>query len=669
MKEELRLNDIKGIGVKTLRLLSNIGINNIKDLLTYYPYRYELMTINDINNIKNDEKVIIEGFVVSPVFVKKLTFKSNFMTFKLNTNSKIINIIIFNRSFMKNNLNMGHFITVIGKYNELKNNIVASEIILGKINNNSINTYYHLVNGLTNKLIKKYMSSIIDKSIYLDDYIPEYLNEKYNFVSKNEAIKEIHFPTSLDKLKKSKVKLIYEELFEFMFKMNYLSIKENALKDETRDVLYEVVDEFINKLPFKLTKDQISSVKDIYKDMTSNKRMNRLLQGDVGSGKTIVSVIAIYINYLSGGQSVLMSPTEILASQHFENISKIFNKMNIKISFLVGKMKQKDRKQIINGLENGKIDLVIGTHALLNDEVNFKKLTLVVTDEQHRFGVNQRKILNKKGYKPDILYMSATPIPRTYALTLYGDMSISNIKTKPKGRKEVKTIIKSEKELKEVLYLMLEEIKKGRQIYVVSPLIEESEYLDEVRNVMELKDKMNIAFQNKIKIDIMHGKLTKEEKEEVMNKFISGNTKILISTTVIEVGLDVGNATMMVIFNAERFGLATLHQLRGRIGRNNYDSICVLIGPNSNERLKVLEESSDGFYITEKDFEMRREGDLFGIKQSGEMVFKIANLRENYKVLVQTKKDSNEFIKENMENNFKKYPLYYKIVSEINNLS
>ena len=309
-----------------------------------------------------------------------------------------------------------------------------------------------------------------------------------------------------------------------------------------------------------------------------------------------------------------------------------------------------------------------GKLLLLNEKLKFKNLSLVITDEQHRFGVNQRTLLNKKGENTDILYMSATPIPRTYALTLYGDMDITNIKTKPKGRKEIKTIIKEEKEIKDVLFLMLEEIKKGRQIYVVSPLIEENETLD-LKTVIELKEKMDVAFNNKVKTEILHGKLNKKDKDDIMNNFIKGETKILISTTVIEVGVDVKNATMIVVFNADRFGLATLHQLRGRIGRNEYDSTCILIGPKNNERLKVLNESSDGFYITEKDYEMRKEGDLFGVKQSGEMFFKIADLKRDYKILMQAKIDSEEFLKENITNDFKNYPIYYKIVKEIEKLN
>ena len=500
------------------------------------------------------------------------------------------------------------------------------------------------------------------------DYIPDYLNERYGFINKMDAIRKIHFPIDLQEIKEAKLKLIYEELFLFMLKINYLKyLKTTDTKKEPKQCNKLDVQNYINTLPFELTKDQITAVKEIYNDLTSNKRMNRLICGDVGSGKTIVGIISAYITYLSGYQTALMAPTEILATQHYENVKKLLSNTNINIALLLGTTKKKEKEIIYKDLKNGKIDLLIGTHALLSDKVSFKNLGLVITDEQHRFGVTQRESLRNKGALPDILYMSATPIPRTYALTIYGDMDISLIKTKPSGRKEIKTIIKDEKEIKNVLYLMLEELKKNHQIYVVSPLIEENETLD-LTPVTELKTKMELAFNNKVKIGLLHGKLTKEEKETVMNDFISGKTKVLVSTTVIEVGVDNPNATMMVIFNADRFGLATLHQLRGRIGRNSLESTCILIGSEKNERLSVLASSSDGFYITEKDYEMRKEGDIFGVRQSGDMSFKIADIKRDFKVLMRAKEDSLEFLEKNDKNIFKNDEKYIKIVKETESL-
>ena len=663
------LENIKGIGKKAIAELKNLGIYSVNDLVEHYPYKYNLLKLNIIDEAIDGENVIIEGIIASTSLLRRINPKLNILLFKINSSNKIINIAIYNRAFIKKNLLLGKIITVFGKWDEKRNTITATNILFSKIIDNTYESVYHLTSGINNKLMTKIINNALLLKMSFDDYIPDYLNTKYKFISKDEAIKKIHNPKNEKDIKQARLKLIYEELFKLMFKMNYLKLKIKSDNNKPKkNVDKNIVDDFIRSLPFELTKDQLDAVKIIYEDLSSNHRMNRLLQGDVGSGKTIVGIIAAYITYLSGGQTALMAPTEILANQHFENIKNILIETNMKIELLTGNTKKKDRDVILEKLEKGQIDLIIGTHALLNEKLKFKNLSLVITDEQHRFGVNQRTLLNKKGENTDILYMSATPIPRTYALTLYGDMDITNIKTKPKGRKEIKTIIKEEKEIKDVLYLMLEEIKKGRQIYVVSPLIEENETLD-LKTVIELKEKMDVAFNNKVKTEILHGKLNKKDKDDIMNNFIKGETKILISTTVIEVGVDVKNATMIVVFNADRFGLATLHQLRGRIGRNEYDSTCILIGPKNNERLKVLNESSDGFYITEKDYEMRKEGDLFGVKQSGEMFFKIADLKRDYKILMQAKIDSEEFLKENITNDFKNYPIYYKIVKEIEKLN
>ena len=664
----MELSKVTGIGTKNISLLNSVGIYDVTDLLSYYPYRYQIYKINNINDVKSNESVIIEGIVDSVPIVRFFTAKKNILSFRVYTSNKLINVSIYNRAFMKRNITPGKTITILGKYDEKKNTLIANNIILSKIEDNKIESVYHLTNGLNNKTLSKLIKNALDMNIETVDYIPDYLNERYGFINKMDAIRKIHFPIDLREIKEAKLKLIYEELFLFMLKINYLKyLKTTDTKKEPKQCNKLDVQNYINTLPFELTKDQITAVKEIYNDLTSNKRMNRLICGDVGSGKTIVGIISAYITYLSGYQTALMAPTEILATQHYENVKKLLSNTNINIALLLGTTKKKEKETIYKDLKNGKIDLLIGTHALLSDKVSFKNLGLVITDEQHRFGVTQRESLRNKGSLPDILYMSATPIPRTYALTIYGDMDISLIKTKPSGRKEIKTIIKDEKEIKNVLYLMLEELKKNHQIYVVSPLIEENETLD-LTPVTELKTKMELAFNNKVKIGLLHGKLTKEEKETVMNDFISGKTKVLVSTTVIEVGVDNPNATMMVIFNAERFGLATLHQLRGRIGRNTLESTCILIGSEKNERLSVLASSSDGFYITEKDYEMRKEGDIFGVRQSGDMSFKIADIKRDFKVLLKVKEDSLEFLEKNDKNIFKNDEKYIKIVKETESL-
>lgn len=660
------LSCIKGIGPKSVEYLGNLGIKSVTDLLEYYPYRYNFIALKTLDDIKENSG-FVEAIVESNGLVRRFG-KMNSLSFRVGINKKIVNVVIFNRAFLRTNIKPGSYITLFGKYDEVKNSLVASDITFGKFIGNHIESVYHLTSGISNVNLRKYILSALTSGIEVDDYIPDYLNDKYKFITKQQAIKKIHTPINLEDIKKAKLKLIYEELFIFMFKINYLKkLKKSAKKDINRKVDIEKVNEFIRTLPFELTSDQNKAINDIYEDLTSDKLMNRMLQGDVGSGKTVVAILATYINYLSSYQTALMAPTEILAKQHYENIKSLVSDTGMSVRLLVGSLKKSEKETIYEELLNGSVDLVIGTHALISEGVVFKNLGLVITDEQHRFGVNQRANLRNKGGEVDILYMSATPIPRTFALTLYGDMDISNIKTKPSGRKEIKTIIKGKNEVKDVLELMLETVKEGHQVFIVSPMIEENEEND-LTNVNKLKTNIDTAFNNKIKTEILHGKLNKEDKDKVMNNFWSGKTKILISTTVIEVGVDIKNATMIVIFDAERFGISTLHQLRGRVGRNDYECTCVLIGDNKNSRLKALEESNDGFYITEKDFELRGEGDLFGVKQSGDMNFKIANLKEDYKILLQAREDSSEFIKKNVKEDFKNYPLYIKIIEDITKL-
>ena len=423
-----------------------------------------------------------------------------------------------------------------------------------------------------------------------------------------------------------------------------------------------MVDSIKKQIPYSLTGDQEATLNEIIDDFNSFKRMNRLIMGDVGCGKTIVAFIAVMLNYKCGYQSAILAPTEVLASQHYENFISLFP--DIKVEFLVGSKTKKQKEVIKEKLKNGEVDVLIGTHAMLEDDVEFKNIGLVVTDEQHRFGVNQRKSLQNKGEFVDVLYLSATPIPRTYALTIYGDMDISIIKEKPAGRKDIVTKVLKFSEMETVLKTIKEEIDNHHQVYVVAPLIEESETdLNDVNTIYELISK-NIS---DIKIDILHGKMKNVDKDRVINNFKEGKLDLIISTTVIEVGVDVKNATLMVIFNAERFGLATLHQLRGRVGRNSLDSKCILISDQEKERLHVLEESNDGFYVSEMDFKMRGSGDLFGIRQSGDMVFKIADLKKDYKILLQCKKDVDKFIIDNIENSFRNYSYYNAILESLMN--
>lgn len=659
----MNLELLPKVGPKTINILNRININTVEDLLTYYPYRYNIIKFINIEDADDTMTYYIKAKILSVPKVSYIKRNFNKLDFFATNNEHEFKVTIFNRSFLKRNLTVDKEIVLIGKYSKIKNVFTANDIKFN-IDEERIEPIYHLTEGIKNSSLENIMNSALSTKISLSDNIPNYLNEKYKLLTKNDAIRKIHQPKTINDIKQSELKLIYEELFTYMFKINYLKSINKISKGLPKEFNDNDIQDFLSSLNFLLTKDQLSTIEDILKDMKESKRMNRLVLGDVGSGKTIVAIVAILANFLSGYQSTFMAPTEILAKQHYESIKEYFKEYDINISLLTGSITKKQKENIYNQITNGEINLVIGTHALLNDNLNFKNLGLVITDEQHRFGVNQRNLLQNKGLngEADVLYLSATPIPRTYALTIYGDLDLSQIKTKPNIRKEIITKIADEKNIKEVLLKMYEELKLNHQIFVVSPLIEQNDELN-LNSVMELKEKLNKAFNNKVRIEILHGKLKQKEKDELMKEFAENKINILISTTVIEVGIDIPNATMMVIYNAERFGLATLHQLRGRVGRSGIQSYCYLVTNSfNNERLKVMEESSDGFYIAEKDFEQRGQGDLFGVKQSGDMSFKIANLKRDFNILSQANIDAKEFLD---NKSYLNYEYYTKIIKEI----
>lgn len=655
------LEDLKGIGPKTISNLNDINIYTVNDLLTNYPFKYNVYKPEVLNIQDSNETVVLTGEVYSSPKVFYIKGNLNRLSFKFNTSNKLINVTIFNRAFLKQHLNINSTITVIGKYNLKTNTLTANDIKLIPILKLTIEPVYHLSQKIKKSAYKKILSTILSSDFKCDSYIPSYIEEKYKFITKRDAILNIHNPKNLDMLKASRLYLIYEELFCFMIKIIYLKNKNNdSVNRIVKTYDSEKLNNIISKLPFKLTDQQVNVLEDIKNDFNLPTRMNRLIMGDVGSGKTIVAFLALYINYLAGFQGVLMAPTEVLAKQHYQNMLSLFGNL-MKVDIITGSVKKVDKIKIFNKIKNGDIDILIGTHALLNDDIAYKNLGLVITDEQHRFGVNQRRILQEKGNDVDVLYLSATPIPRTLALTIYGDMGISQIKSKPADRKEIYTRLVKNKDIKTVLEAMVNEIKLGHQIYVVAPLIDDEE--SSLDSVITLENKLNVAFNKKIPMGLLHGQMKNSQKDEIMNNFTNGKIKILISTTVIEVGVDVANATMMVVFNAERFGLATLHQLRGRVGRNNLQSYCYLISDSDTERLKVLEESNDGFYISEQDFKLRGSGDVFGVKQSGEQTFKIANLNRDYKILVKCKEDAEDFLK---NNNIDDYPNVKSIFENLN---
>ncbi|MDD4831822.1 MAG: ATP-dependent DNA helicase RecG [Bacilli bacterium] len=649
--------NIKGIGPKTIEYLEKLNIYSTFDLITHYPFRYEVLSRSNINDLKQDDKIIIDGIVESKPIVNRFR-NMNKMTFNLNIKTNVLKVIIFNRAFMSSNIDIGKNITVIGKYDLIHNTVIANDILFINLTNKpTIIPIYRTTQGLPRKKLSKLILSLLDQVNNIDDYIPEYISNEHSFISKSESIKYIHNPIDIDLLKQAMIRLKYEELFIFMIKINYLKIiNKNNTSGYNRKVEVKYLENIINSLPFELTIDQLKSLEDITKDLNSNYRMNRLLQGDVGSGKTIVAFLSCYLVAKSNYQSAFMAPTELLAKQHYNNALKLFK--DIKIELLIGSTNKKEKEIIYKRLKEGDIDLIIGTHALLQESLEFNNLGLIITDEQHRFGVNQRKTLRNKGNMPDVLYMSATPIPRTYALTIYGDMDISTIKTLPKNKKEIITYVKDNKEIKEVLSMIKNELDNNHQIYVVAPLIEDD---NEKENIKKLKDNYTKAFKD-YSIEMLHGKMKQDKKDSIMKDFLDKKIDILIATTLIEVGIDVPNATMMVIHDADMFGLSTLHQLRGRVGRSDLQSYCILIGSKDNERLHIMESETDGFKISEKDFELRGSGDLFGIRQSGDLSFKIADIRKDFKILLKAKEDSLNLLSNKDIND---YPLLKEIIESI----
>jgi len=639
------LEEIEGVGPKTVELFQKLGIRSIDDLINYYPYRYDVLKRTDMDQVEDGGKVIVDGVIEGQPTIINISSSLKKIIFRISNKRYIFNITIYNQIYLYSELKSGKSIIVFGKYNRIKNAIVANEIRFGELPDNpQIEPIYYATSGLSKKTIAKYIQGLLEEDLEVESYLPDYICQKYNFSTKAFAIKQIHQPSDILSLKKARQRLKYEELFLYLLKINYLKRKIQSSDEAlSRKVDHKKVLQFIDKLNFKLTVDQLKSVEEIEKDLCDKRRMNRLLQGDVGSGKTIVAFIASYINYLSGYQTAFMAPTEILATQHYDNALKLFKDSKIRVELLTSSTTKKKKEEIYERLQNNEIDLIIGTQSLIQEKVVFGNLGLVITDEQHRFGVNQRTMFKNKGIMPDVLSMSATPIPRTYALTIYGDMDVSNIKTKPEGRKEVITYFKKEKEIYDVLEMMKKELDLKHQIYVIAPAIEQDDS-EQNKSVLKLKEQMEKAFGKIAKIGIVHGKLDSEEKNHTMFEFEKGKIDILISTTVIEVGVNVPNASMIVIFEANLFGLSTLHQLRGRVGRGDIQSYCVLIAESGSERLKMLEKCNDGFEISEYDFVNRGEGDLFGVRQSGDTGLVLANIKKDFKLMLRVKQDVEAFV-------------------------
>lgn len=641
---------LKGIGEETEKTLNELGIHTVADLLGYFPYRYDDYELRNLEEVKHDERVTVEGKVHSEPVLTYYGKKRSRLTFRLLVGRFLITAICFNRPYLKRSLVLGDTVSVTGKWDKNRQSIMVQEFKKGTHEQDgSIEPVYSVKENVTVKMMRRFVKQAL--SLYVDkaeDPLPKQLVSTYKLMSYQEALKTIHLPETRDSLKQARRRFVYEEFLIFQLKMQAIRKKE---REKTSGIQHpfskKAVFEFVHSLPFPLTKAQSRVLDEIMSDMASPYRMNRLLQGDVGSGKTAVAAIALYAAHLSGYQGALMVPTEILAEQHADSLYQLFEKWGLNIALLTSSVKGKRRRELLERLKEGEIDILVGTHALIQDEVEFQQLGLVITDEQHRFGVEQRKKLRSKGQDPDVLFMTATPIPRTLAITVFGEMDVSVIDELPAGRKQIETYWVKHDMLERILAFVDKELKKGRQAYIICPLIEESDKLD-VQNAIDVHSMLTEAYRGKWSIGLMHGKLTSDEKDQVMRDFTANEVQILVSTTVVEVGVNVPNATIMVIYDADRFGLSQLHQLRGRVGRGEHQSFCVLMAdPKSEtgkERMRIMSETTDGFELSEKDLELRGPGDFFGKKQSGMPEFKVADMVHDYRALETARKDAAELV-------------------------
>ncbi|RHH70229.1 MULTISPECIES: ATP-dependent DNA helicase RecG [Vagococcus] len=629
---------LSGVGPKRVETLKTLHIETINDLLTHYPFRYDDIQEKKLEEISDQEKVVLKGIAISDGVVNYYGHKKSRLVFRMMVEQAVITVTFFNQPFLKNKIRSSEEIAVFGKWDAKRKSLTGLKIMATQQQEEEFTPIYsvnkHIKQQTLVQLIKQGFEGYGE---LVEENLPDYLLDKYKLMPKQQAVRAMHFPESIEENRLAKRRLAFEEFFLFQLKMIQLKEEETA-KEHSNPILYDVdeLKQFIKTLPFELTNAQKRVVNEICADMRSPYHMHRLLQGDVGSGKTMVAALALFAAYTASYQGALMVPTEILAEQHMESLSELFENTPVRVALLTGSTKAKARRQILAELAEGEIDILVGTHALIQEEVQFKNLGLVITDEQHRFGVNQRKILREKGNHPDVLFMTATPIPRTLAITTYGEMDVSIIDELPAGRKPIETRWALPKQLDSILETMRELLKQGQQAYVICPLIEESEMLD-VKNATEIYEHLSAFFSPTYHVDLLHGKMKADEKDAIMQKFKDNDTQVLVSTTVIEVGVNVPNATMMVIIDADRFGLAQLHQLRGRVGRGQKASYCVLIAnPKSEqgkERMKIMTETTDGFVLSQKDLEMRGPGDFFGAKQSGLPEFKVGDMVADFIML------------------------------------
>ncbi|WP_045515292.1 ATP-dependent DNA helicase RecG [Neobacillus niacini] len=644
---------LKGIGEETAESLAEMKIFTVQDLLEYFPYRYEDYRLRELTEVKHDEKITVEGKVHSEPSLTYFGRKKSKLMIRMFVGQYLIKVIFFNQPYLKSKIVMNETITVTGKWDAHRQTITANEMQAGQNSKaKDFEPIYSLKGKITTKGMRKFISIAFQQfGQYIEESLPLSLVKKYRLLDRSDALRAMHFPVNQEDVKQARRRLVYEEFLLFQLKMQALrKFEREHSPGIEQNYLVTKVEKFIHSLPFPLTNAQNRVVSEILNDLKSPLRMNRLLQGDVGSGKTVVAAIGLYASVIAGYQGALMVPTEILAEQHAESLNGLLEPFSLRCELLTSSVKGKRRREILQNLSEGKVDILIGTHALIQDEVTFKKLGFVITDEQHRFGVEQRRVLREKGENPDVLFMTATPIPRTLAITVFGEMDVSIIDEMPAGRKAIETYWSKPEMLGRVLSFIEKELVKGHQTYVICPLIEESDKLD-VQNAIDVHTTLSHHFQNRYKVGLMHGRLSSEEKDTIMKAFSSNEVQVLVSTTVVEVGVNVPNATMMVIYDAERFGLSQLHQLRGRVGRGSDQSYCILLAdPKSEvgqERMRIMTETNDGFVLSEKDLELRGPGDFFGKKQSGIPEFKVADMVHDYRALETARNDASLMIQSN----------------------